>query len=168
MPKKGDGRAWLFIIVGVTFGGLIAMLVFFLLVSSTSTSRAVLEENDHYDIYSSTVVRGLFSIVSVRFADSENASCTKADDYLRPAIMTLQFQTYEVPETCSIFVNDRLYRTERRLEPDCRVACEGQQFNRQFSIGDFDYRDDHIIKVCCQQICLEKRLEGLCSAPTKH
>jgi len=152
----------MFIFVGVVLAGLIGALVFILLASSANTSKIVLDEQKGYGLYSNTVVRGLFSVVSVRFADRENASCTKADSYSRPAVMTMRFQTYEVPDSCSIFVNDKLLRTERRIEPDCRTACDFQEFKRQFSLGDFDYRDNHIIKVCCNDICLEQRLESLC------
>jgi hypothetical protein len=165
LPKQGEGqRLVLFLIVGPALLALIGFFVFVLLAGSTSTSKVVLDEQSKYGLYSNNVVRGLFSIPTLKYADPENASCTKADDYQRAAVLTLRFHTYQVPDSCTFFVNDRLLRTEGRLEPDCFVACEFEEFNRQFSLGTFDYRDDHSVRVCCNNICIEQELPGLCGS----
>ncbi len=162
--KRGQSRAPILIVSGVIGASIIAMFVFIIFQLTTNTTKLVLDEQEEYTLSSSVVVKGLFSIVSARFADDEEAaSCTMSDSYLRPAILTLRFRAYSTPESCSIFVDDHLLTTENRLEPDCRVSCGFEEFNRQFSIGEFDYRDQHTIKVCCDRICLEKALPSLCS-----
>jgi hypothetical protein len=163
---EGSPRGILFLVLVIIIGALIAAFVFMLISTSTNTSKVVLDEQDKYSLYSNTVVRGLFTISTVRYANTELASCTQEQDYKRPVSMTLRFQAYNVPDSCEIFVNNKPLRSERRLEPDCRVSCDFQEFNRQFAIGDLDYRDSHLIKVCCDNICLQKRLESLCTIAT--
>ena len=159
---QAQGRFILFIIVGIVLLSLIGALVFILLAASANTSKAVLAQQEDFSLESSMVVRGLFSISSLRYADNTNASCTLAESYKRPVVVTLRFHAYEAPESCSIFVNDGLLRTEKRLQPECKVSCGFEQYNKQFSLGEFDYRDSYTIKVCCNQICIQKPLLGLC------
>ncbi len=156
-------RVMLFLIIALAGGILITLLVFVLISSSATTSKTVLDEQEKYGLYSNTVVRGLYTITAVRFADAEGASCTKSDNYQRTVIMSMRFQSYQVPDTCDVFVNSKYLRTERKLDPDCRTSCDFQEYTRQFTLGDLDYRDSHVIRVCCNDICVERQLAALCN-----
>lgn len=149
----------------ITFGiVIVGILVYIMLTLSTKTSAQVLSQQREYTLTSTSVVKALFAMTSLKYADTENASCALAQDYERPASIVLRMKPYEVPESCSIFVDSVLVKTERRLEPDCTDACAFQEFDRGIAIGNVDYRDDHTVRVCCNSICVEDVLPGLCGA----
>lgn len=162
--KRGEQHGlFIYVIVGAALLAIIAAIVLILIAGSTKTSKSVLDQERQYAFDSNVVVRGLFNISSLEFSESQSASCGLAESYQKPVIMTLRFQTYEVPDSCTIFINDKLLRSERRLDPDCIGGCPFQEFSRQFSLGEVDYRDSHMVKVCCNAICLQKELQGLCN-----
>lgn len=146
---------------------IICLLVAIILNISTKTTATVLTKQKDYTLSSTTVVKGLFAVSSLRYADVENASCTLADNYQRPVSLVLRMHAYEVPESCSLFVDQVLIRTERKLSPDCKESCDFTEFDRGISVGLADYRDDHVLRVCCNQICIEEILPSLCGQPEK-
>lgn len=154
-----------FAIVGGALLLIISVIVLILIAASTNTSKSVLEQDRQFVFDSNVVVRGLFNVSALEFSDAESVSCGLADSYTRPVVLTLRFQSYQVPDSCSIFINNKLLRSERRLDPDCAGSCPFAEFSRQLSLGDVDYRDSHAVKVCCDAICLEKQLVGLCNEP---
>jgi hypothetical protein len=162
--KRAEGQPFLaFVVIGVALLVLIAAIVFILIAASTNTSKKVLDDQKQYTLDSDSLVKGIFSISAVKYVDAENASCTQETSYQRPVLLSLRFSSYEVPDSCSIFLNGKLLRSERRLDPDCNSSCAFAEFTRQFSLGDLDYRDSHTVRVCCNTICLEKQLPTLCT-----
>jgi len=117
-------------------------------------------------MYSSTVVHSLGTILNMRYSDPETASCINAvstGSFLRPVTMTMRFRTRSVPDRCDFFVNGALVKSERRIEADCSTTCPFSEFNRQFTLGSLDYRDNHAVRVCCDDICVEQTLERICA-----
>jgi len=167
--RKGEDqpRLLLFFFIAAAFSGLIAMIVVIVVMASTSTSKAVLADQESVGVYSGAVVRSLATITNLRYSDVETASClgtsTAPGSFQRPVTLTMRFRTGNIPNRCDIFVNNVLVTTERRIEPeDCGTTCPFTEFNRQFSIGELDYRDNHQFRVCCDGICVDKTLERLC------
>jgi hypothetical protein len=157
-----------FLFVTAAFAGLVAMIVFLVVMASTNTSKAVLQDQQDVDIYSGTVVQSLGTILNLRFVDTESASCIQGGDdpltpFQRPVTLTMRFRTNNVPDRCDVFVNGALAKSERRIEAECGASCPFAEFNRQFTIGLLDYRDTHTVRVCCDGICVERRLERLCT-----
>jgi hypothetical protein len=175
LGRRGEDqpRLLLFFFIIAAASGIIAIIIFLVVGVSTSTSKAVLEEQENRDVFSPDIVQSLGTILSLRYADSETASCIiRAPEveelntftpFIRTAILTMRFRTNNAPDRCDMFVNGILVTSERRIEADCGVHCPFTEFNRQFTIGELDYRDSHIIKVCCNDICVEKTLERLCN-----
>lgn len=159
-------RLLFFFFMAAAFTGVVAMIVFLVVAASTNTSEAVLNDQKNVNVYSGTVVQGLGTILNLRYADTETATCIGSGGlggFQRPATITMRFRTGTVPDRCDFFVNGALVKTERRIETDCGNSCPFSEFNRQFTLGSLDYRDDHAVRVCCNDICVEQALERLCT-----
>ena len=167
VPRSRTGeeqpRVVLFFFIVLALGTMIAVILSVIIMASTNASKAVLEDEKDRGLYSQSIVQAHFSILSARYVDTENASCHIGSEFLRPATLTVRFKTILTPESCSIFINGRLISTERRLAADCGRTCAFTEYNRQFSLRQNDYRDDQLIRVCCEDICVERTLEKLCS-----
>ncbi len=163
-PRSGEDqpRMLLFFFIAISLAAAVGVIVYIVLLASTNASKVVLNDEKDRGLYSSSVVQAHFSILSARYVDTENAACAIGTYFLRPATLTVRMKTILVPESCSIFINGRLLQTERRLEPDCGTSCSFSEFNRQFSLKENDYRDNQVVRVCCDDICIERQLEKLC------
>lgn len=166
--RRGDDqpRILLFVFIAAAFTGIIAMIIFLVVSASLNTSKAVLSDQENAQIYSSSVVSSLGTVLNLRYSDTETASCIRTDgpnDFQRPVTLTMRFKSNNVPDRCDFFVNGALTKSERRIETDCTTNCPFSEFNRQFSLGTLDYRDTHIVRVCCNDICVEKTLERICA-----
>lgn len=153
----------MFLIVSAIAAAIIIIITFIVAATSTHTSQAVLQQQQDYSVYSSAVVQGLYTFVTVQYSDIANTSCTPGSDFQRPVMLVLRFTPNLVPDSCSFFVDGSLVTTQRNLDAECRGSCPFTDFDREFSLGDLDYRDSHQVRVCCDAICIEKTLPSACS-----
>ncbi len=160
-------RVLLFFFIVIVLAAVVATIVGVVVLASTNASKSVLSDQRDVSVYSQSIVQSHFSILSARYVDEETARCALGSEFTRPATLTVRFKTQLVPETCSLFVNGALLSSERRLEPECGRTCPFSEYNRQFSLRLNDYRDDHTVRVCCDDICVERTLQKLCSATTQ-
>lgn len=136
--------------------------VLFVVVSqgAQTAKQEVLAQQAELGLHSPTVQRGLFSFTTPTYA-VQNVSCN-TPPFMQEAYINLVLRYRETPRSCSYWVNDRYVRTDRELAPNCVRECPVGEFSRSTPLGEYDMRDLHKVRVCCNDICVEAALQPLC------
>lgn len=149
-----------FFVIAFTIMIMGSVLFFVVSGGAKSAQIAVLDSSSQATLENQAVVRGLFELGDPSFF-SLNHSCTHT--FGDEAYITLITHYHNPPRTCTIFVNERLTNTHRNLRPDCIRECPNEAFSRTLFIDYLDVRDNHDVRVCCDDVCIRKTLPALCS-----
>lgn len=150
----------LFFLIGIIIV-LMGSVLFFVFSSGAKQAQlAVISDSEQNTLTNPSVNKGLFSFEQPQYS-TLNHSCSApfVDDAYTSLIM--QYET--APESCSLFVNSQLVKSMRNLRPDCRGQCPYEEFSLSTYIGSLDVRDNHEIRICCNDLCLDRVLAAQCS-----
>ena len=124
------------------------------------TQQQVLTQQSNLELTNPTVTRGLFSVATPSYA-FEDVSCSQPP-FMQEAYVNLVLRYRETPRSCTFWVNDRYILTERDLAPSCVRECPVGEFSRTIPLGEHDVRDRHVVRICCNDICVEQPLRNIC------
>lgn len=150
----------IFFIIGITIVLMGSVLFFVVSSGAKNAQTAVLKNADDVTRESSSVTKGLFELGEPSFL-STNHSCSS--DFVEETYITLIMSYQNTPRSCSVFVNERITGSYRNLRPDCRGECPYEDYSRTLFIDHLDVRDNHDVRVCCNDICVKKELDALCN-----
>lgn len=120
----------------------------------------VLRQQEDLTLRSPIVTVGLFSVSTPEFS-ADGATCTQPP-FVQEAYMSLILQYRQIPRSCTYWVNEAYVRTDRDLAPNCVRECPVGEFSRTIPLGEHDIRDNHVVRVCCNDICVEHSLRQVC------
>jgi len=136
-----------------------SVLFFVVSIAAKQAQTEVFRQQEDLQLNNPLVTQGLFGVSTPDFATI--TSCD-APPFMQEAYVNLVLRYREVPRSCTYWVNDRYVRTERDLAPSCIHECPVGEFSRTVALGEYDVRDNHVVKVCCNDICVERSLQSSC------
>lgn len=141
-----------------------SVLFFVVSAGAKNAQQQVLLTQEDRALSNDAVVKGIFSVGEPAFQTAQH-SCSVP--FLDQAYVNVNMLYLDPPRSCTLFVNDKYVKTDRDLKPDCIRECPAGEFARTYSLGFLDVRDSHEVRVCCNDICIEKALPKVCerSAP---
>ena len=136
-------------------------VIFFVLTSGAKqVQSATLAQSDAASLDSDAFNQGLFVLDQPSFFTQDH-SCRAG--FVDDVYVSVGMLYSNPPRMCSFFVNDRYVKSERNLQPSCVGSCPSGEFSRTFLVDALDVRDSHVVRVCCNDVCSQRRLEALCS-----
>ncbi len=140
------------ILVGfVLFVSALALTALYLVSESTIPITHSSTQTQELDIE-----RRVFGVLEPSYLDTQ---CTEdaVDAYI-----SILLQHPVAPRMCSVEVNAEMIRVERDLIPSCRGHCPAMEFTKTVHLGAIDPGKDHVIRICCDGVCSEKKLARAC------
>lgn len=150
-----------FFVIGVTIALMGAVLFFAVSGGAKAVQQQAIGQAQQSGLDNAFVSKGLFSLGNPSYAQV-NTSCSAP--FENDAYVTLVMHYLNTPRSCEVFVNDRLQQVRRDLRPSCIGSCPNEEFDRTLHIGLLDVRDNHEVRVCCNDVCVEKPLASVCSS----
>lgn len=150
----------LFFVIGTTLALMGGVLFFAVSGGAKAVQQHAIGQAQQSDLDNAFVSKGLFALGSPSYAQVNN-SCSAP--FQRDAYVTLVLHYLNTPRSCEVFVNDRLQHVHRDLRPSCVGSCPNEEFDRTLHLGLLDVRDNHRVRVCCNEVCIAKPLASVCS-----
>ncbi|MFT4250334.1 MAG: hypothetical protein ACMXYD_03160 [Candidatus Woesearchaeota archaeon] len=149
-----------FFIIAITLVVMGSVLFFVISSGAKGAQTVVLTQSESVSFDNDAVNKGLFTVGTPSFF-TQNHSCRAG--FMDDVYVSVSMLYSNPPRSCSFFVNDRYVRTQRDLQPSCVGSCPSGEFSRTFLIDELDVRDSHTLRVCCNDICTQRRIAAVCS-----
>ena len=149
----------LFFIVGISLF-LMGSVLFFVVSSGAKTVQThALDQAAQSSLESDFIRKGLFALGEITYAQTPPVC---AAPFVDDAYATLAMHYHNPPRSCELFVNGRLELVERNLRPSCVGECPNEEFYRTLHVGLLDVRDNHDVRVCCNDVCISTSVKAAC------
>ncbi len=147
-------------VIGLSVALMGSVLFFVVSQGAKTAQQEVLSQQEELTLTNPQVTRGLFTLSRPSFIDPA-LSCT-SPPFRDDAVVSAVFLYRQPPRSCTFWVNGAYIKTVRDLAPSCIHECPVGEFSRVFSLGAYDIRDPHVVRMCCNDICIEQSFERVC------
>lgn len=136
--------------------------------SGRSFSAGLNNQSASWNYQEAVSHRDSFTLESVRYAQAypdansdelcENSSSEVA------IVIDLYLKLNQVPESCDVFINNKLSKTLDFTNLACSVDCpQGDDMVSSLSYGPVPSKKSHFVEICCEGSCADRTLPPACS-----